>query len=216
MNLKPLKEYNSPEMPKSGELKKESLMNRFLPEKWQKGIALTGAALLLFAGGSAIHKNIGETAKPGIVFAADKDWGRTAGVVAVPRTFVTEAEAKKMVVDEMAKHNVKFDKTEYKVESKGTGKTVVLDGYSTKSKIGFKIVAEKQWKEIQEWGGIPNCFGSNQNAADYLAKELPAKNKIRCLVVAIPEYMSNKEASVKNITEQINKFVESEKNLKTK
>jgi hypothetical protein len=222
MDLKPIKEYRSPDFPELGDVrKKQGFLNQFMPEKWQRNLALTGAALLLFAGSPAFGKDVVSIPKSGGVQIAQtgtpapRDWGRTAGVVAVPRSYVTEAEAKKMITDAFAKNKISFDKQNYKVESKEHPGAMVLDGYSTASNVGYKILKEQGWKEVNIWVGETNkCFTTNKAAAEFLEKELWAKNKLRCIVVYIPEYDVNKENSVKKITIQINKFLDGMKSWK--
>ncbi|MCE1246389.1 MAG: hypothetical protein LWY06_07085 [Firmicutes bacterium] len=215
MDLKPLKSFETPSYPSGSENmeKNEGFLNNFVPKRWLKPAIMTGAALLLSFCQPVLPANTISTAS-GVCFASETggsqpfwnfasnliaandstpqpEFGRTAGKPAMIST-LTESEAQQIVSDEFRINKVKFERQNYNIGKKDT--PMILDGYTPRQQLGYKIISSQDWSEIAIWSGDKNkCFSSSEEAAQFLEKKLLEK-RIRCACIYIPDFVSKQKA----------------------
>ncbi len=213
MNLNPLKKYDAPEYP-AGMDKKTGFLNSFIPQRWLRPAVMAGAAIMLFAASPGIpafdtgsvsgicfaakNNNSGQSVwnfGKSLIAANDNtphpEFGRTAGKPVMIST-LTEAEAKKIVDEELAKVKVSFEKKNFNIGTKEA--PLVLDGYSPSQKKGYKVISRSVRCEIITWSGDKSkSFNTCQEMAVFVETQLLLKG-IQCVCIYIPDYVSKEEA----------------------
>jgi hypothetical protein len=173
MKRAPKQQSKAPQYPRRGEEGAE-LLRKLVPDRWKKGKAVTGALALLFFpahGGAADAKKADPTQPPPMlsqIFEHGEGRGAFGCVAVSPPAFLTEADARQVIIEEFSKVGVKFElqkhtlpgvvessrqetwkhtngKVEIEESAKKPGGIAVLDGYDPAHQIGFEYISEDDY-----------------------------------------------------------------------
>lgn len=188
MKLTPLKHYKNPDYPtREATLSNPTLLNECVPERWkEKRILTTMLAVYLLGPDKAEAQVAGSTSiqpamvtgneahrsgitekekerrqlRPSIapIFIHGDGRGSTGCVVMNPPVFLSEAEARKVIEEEMMKEHIFFDKKNVQLEDvripeefeswSREGSPVQLDGYSSKFNLGYEVVTQEDYHQL--------------------------------------------------------------------
>jgi len=170
MKRRPLSDYPEPRYPQRGA--EGDSVRELLPERWRRKTVVAAAAALFFfpvtpacasgtstvadSNASSADKKKKQPALPSLAQVFEHGEGRGAfGCVAVaPPAFLSEHDARQVILEEFAKAGVKFGDEKHAVPGlaqQGKPTDLVLDGYDPVHKIGFEYVSDEKYFAL---GGV--------------------------------------------------------------
>ena len=211
MEIKSVKSYKNPEYPrKDFFVFKPALLAKYIPKAWKKN-KLLAMALGIFAIGNcgdlqaAPNPNnnkipdfrIADKLKKILIaplFRHGDGMASIGGVAMTPTVILSEADARKIIEDELKKSDIVLDKTNVKIDevsfdykmimynkNKPEEKVVeankyklILDGLDTKHNIGYKFVTIRNYTEL---GGVSSASTLQQYNLVKVAGEVRDKLK---------------------------------------
>ncbi|MCE1246411.1 MAG: hypothetical protein LWY06_07195 [Firmicutes bacterium] len=213
MKLNPLHSFKPPDYP-AAEEKPADITGRFVPLRWLKPAVMAGAALFLLLSPAqpAWGDSSGKGSVPNVKKQKKSEYRvtitehHTAGVISFSPVF-SEADSRKLVEAEFAKHSITFEKHNHNVGTKD--EQILLDGYSPLKKIAYKLVHRDNFSRIITWGNMNFRKLITIERVAVSMEEKLEECGIRCACIYVPEYGPKEEAKrgmIRQIKEAAKKF----------
>ena len=182
MQLKPVKKYKAPDYPIKEYFEKNSaLLNKYMPRRW-KGKAFVAIAFSLFAiNGCA--SNIAP------IFIHGEGLGSIGCIVVSPPIFISEETARQVIIKELKKENISFDKKDVSINAIINNEyKLVLDGLDTKNNLGYEFISKDDAYSISpKHGSYSSVTDYNTKAAaENIRRKLQEYDKIKVVVFYDP------------------------------
>lgn len=179
MKIEPVRRYATPQLATREIVDENPDLLRLLPKRWQSNAAVVAAVAACVALSSCAASAAGKTtgkAKPPVtsriapVFIHGEGIGAFGCEVVNPPTFLSEDEARQVIVEEAKRAGIKFEQTtktlpniqmpttprefgDKQPKRQMKAQAIVLDGVDKKRNIAFEYVSEG---DLVKWQGDPS------------------------------------------------------------
>ncbi|MEN6370597.1 MAG: hypothetical protein ABFD64_01155 [Armatimonadota bacterium] len=174
MKVAPVKKYIEPRYPTSQILEEHPELLKIIPKRWQGNtmVLTTLAGLCILS--SCLQKESAAKQAPGTTPASQqgKKRARLMGLPAIPPVFLSEDEAREVIVDEAKRAGITFKADGHEFIESNTPELkpylpLVFDGYDEKYKISYEVVSMsdfKNWNTIKIQPAIQSSYDTKEMA----------------------------------------------------